>query len=110
MMFKRQGTGIMQRTLANDYIPLKNVSQECNELVKKMLEPDPLKRMTVQEVMQHPWFLKQLNKNVLRFNDQVVKQLTEHPRLSDEMIHDIRRILRGQEELNVNPSMDLTRR
>jgi serine/threonine-protein kinase SRK2 len=101
---------VVQRTLANDYIPLKNVSQECNELVRKMLEPDPLKRVTVQEVMQHPWFLNQLNTKVLSFNDQVVKQLTEHPRLTDEMIYDIRRILRGQEEIKVNPSMDLTRR
>lgn len=105
-------TGIMQRTLANDYIPLKNVSQECNELIKNMLEPDPVKRVTVQEVMQHPWFSNQVNKKVLSFNDQVVKQLTEHPRLTDEMIYDIRRILRGQEEIKVNPStfMDLTRR
>ena len=100
----------MQRTLANDYVPLKNVSQECNDLVKKMLEPDPLKRINVQQVMQHPWFLNQLNKKVKSFNDQVVKQLTERPRLSDEMVFDIRRILRGQQELTVNPSMDLARR
>jgi len=100
----------VQRTLANDYVPLKNVSQECNDLVKKMLEPDPLKRINVQQVMQHPWFLHQLNKKVKSFNDQVVKQLTERPRLSDEMVFDIRRILRGQQELTVNPSMDLARR
>jgi len=100
----------MQRTLANDYIPLKNVSQECNELVKAMLEPDPLKRIDVQQLMQHPWFLQRVNKKVLNFNDQVVKQLTERPRLTDEMIFDIRRILRGQQELTVNPSIDIDRK
>jgi len=33
-----------------------NVSQECLHLLKNMLQVDPRTRLTMEEVMNHPWF------------------------------------------------------
>ncbi|XP_034687435.1 calcium-dependent protein kinase 8-like isoform X2 [Vitis riparia] len=35
--------------------PWPKVSDKAKELVKKMLDPDPKKRLTAQEVLDHPW-------------------------------------------------------
>uniref|UniRef100_A0A6P6FZF7 non-specific serine/threonine protein kinase n=1 Tax=Ziziphus jujuba TaxID=326968 RepID=A0A6P6FZF7_ZIZJJ len=35
--------------------PWPRVSDNAKDLVKKMLEPDPNKRLTAQEVLDHPW-------------------------------------------------------
>jgi len=32
------------------------LSQGCKELIKAMLEVDPLKRITIEEIRRHPWF------------------------------------------------------
>ncbi|KAG8370968.1 hypothetical protein BUALT_Bualt13G0038400 [Buddleja alternifolia] len=35
--------------------PWPKVSDNAKDLVKKMLEPDPSRRLTAQQVLQHPW-------------------------------------------------------
>ncbi|XP_052201199.1 calcium-dependent protein kinase 8-like [Diospyros lotus] len=35
--------------------PWPKVSENAKDLVKKMLEPDPKKRLTAQQVLEHPW-------------------------------------------------------
>ncbi|XP_004513770.1 calcium-dependent protein kinase 8-like [Cicer arietinum] len=35
--------------------PWPNVSDNAKDLVKKMLDPDPKRRLTAQEVLDHPW-------------------------------------------------------
>ncbi|XAR68536.1 Non-specific serine/threonine protein kinase [Bertholletia excelsa] len=35
--------------------PWPKVSRNAKDLVKKMLEPDPSKRLTVEQVLNHPW-------------------------------------------------------
>ncbi|KAF3629423.1 hypothetical protein FXO38_27694 [Capsicum annuum] len=35
--------------------PLPKVSDNAKDLVKRMLNPDPSKRLTAQEVLDHPW-------------------------------------------------------
>lgn len=34
------------------------VSDECKDLIKKMLVIDPQKRLTAQQVLKHDWFVK----------------------------------------------------
>ncbi|KAK9673638.1 hypothetical protein RND81_12G180400 [Saponaria officinalis] len=41
--------------------PWPKVSDNAKDLVKKMLNPDPKKRLTAQEVLDHPW-LQNINK------------------------------------------------
>ncbi|KAL6499619.1 Calcium-dependent protein kinase 8 [Orobanche gracilis] len=35
--------------------PWPNVSDNAKDLVKKMLHPDPIRRLTAQQVLEHPW-------------------------------------------------------
>ena len=34
----------------------KKLSENCKDLISKMLEPDPSKRITLREIRDHPWF------------------------------------------------------
>ncbi|GAU43642.1 hypothetical protein TSUD_24110 [Trifolium subterraneum] len=38
--------------------PWPKVSDNAKDLVKKMLDPDPKRRFTAQEVLDHPWLIK----------------------------------------------------
>ncbi|KAJ9537325.1 hypothetical protein OSB04_030058 [Centaurea solstitialis] len=37
--------------------PWPKVSENAKDLVKKMLDPDPKRRLTAQQVLEHPWLL-----------------------------------------------------
>lgn len=55
-------------TLENEWA---HVSNDARELVFRMLEPDPNKRITIPEAIKHPWFMKknihkQVGSEVLR--------------------------------------------
>ena len=43
------------RIVAADFQQPLHVSLECKHLLARMLTPDPSKRITVAEIMQHPW-------------------------------------------------------
>ncbi len=46
---------LFPRIVAADYEQPKRVSEDCRHLLKRMLTPDPNKRVTIPEIMQHPW-------------------------------------------------------
>jgi serine/threonine protein kinase len=35
---------------------LRNVSQNCRDLLGRMLEPDPTQRISAADALTHPWF------------------------------------------------------
>lgn len=37
-------------------------------------DADPTKRMSITEVMKHPWYLKNLSPGVIGYNDALVKE------------------------------------
>ena len=41
-----------------DHKEFEMVSNECKDLITKMLVKDPKKRLTAQQVLQHEWFKK----------------------------------------------------
>jgi len=94
---------LVRRTMNNVFDSVPNVSKDCNELLRKMLHSDPTTRISIEDLMKHPWFLKSLNKGVAQFNDRVVKQLTDAPRVNDQMVVDVRKILRGESKTVVKP-------
>ncbi|GMH45774.1 hypothetical protein BSKO_13737 [Bryopsis sp. KO-2023] len=44
------------------------ISEGCVDLLKKMLEPSPSNRITLQEIKSHPWFLKGLPEGFIDYN------------------------------------------
>lgn len=53
-------TLVMQRTLSGHYQIPAHVSSQLQDLIRKILVVDPLKRMTIEEIAQHPWFADRL--------------------------------------------------
>lgn len=37
-----------------------NLSLQCKDLISKLIEPDPKKRLTIHEIQQHPWIANRL--------------------------------------------------
>lgn len=48
------------------------MSPECLDLLKKLLLPDPLKRINMQGIMSHPWFLQDLPAEAVSMNDKYI--------------------------------------
>lgn len=48
---------VLQRVIRADYTFPRNIpiSEECKDLLRKILVVDPTKRLSVQQVQQHPW-------------------------------------------------------
>lgn len=36
------------------------ITPDVKDLINKMLQPNPVKRITMSEIKEHPWFLKDL--------------------------------------------------
>lgn len=41
------------------YMPI-YISDEVKDLINKMLQPNPVKRISMKEIKQHPWYLQDL--------------------------------------------------
>jgi len=40
------------------FVPPNGVSDECHSLIRRILNPDPTKRATIEEIREHPWVNK----------------------------------------------------
>ncbi|KAI4365902.1 hypothetical protein MLD38_021842 [Melastoma candidum] len=60
--------------------PWPQVSDTAKNLVRKMLEPDPSKRLTAQQVLDHPWI-----QNAKRFKKKALRVIAESE--SAEQVH-----------------------
>ena len=47
------------------------VSDELRDLLSKILVEDPQQRISMQGIMAHPWFKKDLPEGVLEMNDEL---------------------------------------
>lgn len=75
----RRFTLVLERVMNVQYsfpegIP---VSDECKDLLSKVLVGRPSKRYTIQQIQQHPWYLKDLPKGVIQMNNECLK-LKDH--------------------------------
>jgi serine/threonine-protein kinase SRK2 len=63
---------MIQRILHVDYaVPSHiRVSDDCKDLLKKVLVADPAKRITVEGIYNHPWYCKNLPPGVKEMNDR----------------------------------------
>lgn len=49
------------------------VSKDGRDLLRKLLTNNPGKRATIQEVMEHPWYMEGLPPSALKMNDVYLK-------------------------------------
>ena len=54
-----------------EFPPHVRVSRDCRDLLKQILVPEPAKRFTVEDIQQHPWYLKDLPPGVKEMNDNL---------------------------------------
>lgn len=67
---ERRFQNILQRILRVEYTFPQSVpvSDDCKDLVSRILVGDPDRRITVQQILQHPWYLKGLPPGVIDMN------------------------------------------
>ncbi|GMH37923.1 hypothetical protein BSKO_05807 [Bryopsis sp. KO-2023] len=53
------------------------VSDDCCNLIAGLLHPDPKKRLTMEGILSHPWFMKNLPEGFHAFNKRVAKKNVE---------------------------------
>jgi serine/threonine-protein kinase SRK2 len=63
---------MIQRILHVDYAVPQHVklSEECRDLLRRVLVADPTKRISLDEVYSHPWYAKNLPPGVREMNDR----------------------------------------
>ena len=65
--------GFLQRILKVEYDFPSNlkVSQNCRDLLSKILVDKPEKRITIPEIQKHPWYVEDLPPGVAEMNDNL---------------------------------------
>ncbi|KAG2499684.1 hypothetical protein HYH03_002619 [Edaphochlamys debaryana] len=73
------------------------VSEACRDLLKRILVPDPGKRITMEGVLNHPWFLEELPEGARGFNATLVEEQERDPPRCEQSMEEINAILRSAE-------------
>jgi serine/threonine protein kinase len=65
---------LLQRILRVDYEFPSSVklSTDCKDLISRLLVADPTKRITLPEILRHPWYLQDLPPGVAEMNDELL--------------------------------------
>ncbi|GAB4816879.1 hypothetical protein N2152v2_003925 [Parachlorella kessleri] len=74
------------------------LSEPCRDLIAKMLVSDPLQRLSVQQVLQHPWCSEGLQAEVLSFNESLVASSLANPP-SPQVLEEIKSIVREAQQV-----------
>jgi serine/threonine-protein kinase SRK2 len=72
-MTSRNSKKMIQRILKVEYEfpPHVKVSDDCRDLLGKILVDKPEKRITIPEIQQHPWYVEDLPPGVAEMNDNL---------------------------------------
>ena len=54
-----------------------HLSKSAKDLIKRLMEPEPAKRMTAAEVLQHPWIKGEASKNAIKGSDKGLRRFKE---------------------------------
>ena len=50
-----------------------SISESCTDLLSRLLDPDPSRRATAEQVLKHPWFLSDLPPGALQLNNTLLR-------------------------------------
>ena len=54
-------------------LALQGLTAECTDLLCRLLEVDPDKRITVQQVLKHPWFTQDMPEGLRHLNENLLQ-------------------------------------
>jgi serine/threonine-protein kinase SRK2 len=93
--------GMMDRIVSQPWVipPGVEVSQECRDLLGRMLVREPDERATMEGIQKHPWFLANLPVEAVSMNDAYLR---DEDYSGVQSVEDIRRLL--QEAQTPGPS------
>ncbi|GLI69926.1 hypothetical protein VaNZ11_014654 [Volvox africanus] len=103
---RAQRDAIVRRIAAADWrVPANvSISPSCHDLLSRILVPDPTKRITMDGILAHPWFLDELPEGALGFNAALVEEQAADPPRCEQTMEEIDAILRlAEEELHAQP-------
>eukprot|EP00210_Caulerpa_lentillifera_P009177 g8749.t1 len=63
----------------------RRVSEDCQNLLNGLLQPNPRNRLSLEEVWEHPWFKNSLSEEAYEWNTTLVK---EQSGVSDQLMND----------------------
>ncbi len=66
---------IVNENIRYDYPKDKSISQECIEMVKLLLEKNPIKRVNYKKIESLPFFISKIRKNDLKFSQKMQKEI-----------------------------------
>ena len=80
---------------------LQGLTPECTDLLTRLLEVDPDKRITVQQILKHPWFVKDLPPGMADLNVNLLQvplslQSSGCKQTEEEIVEITNRAVRGQ--------------
>ena len=54
------------------------MSEECKDLIRKLLVTDPKKRLTASQALKHEWFTKnRATASTVEISDEVIRNLSD---------------------------------
>ncbi|KAJ7968046.1 Protein kinase [Quillaja saponaria] len=77
-----------------DYV---HISQDCRQLISRIFVANPAKRITIKEIKNHPWFLKNLPRELTEAA-QAIYYRRENPSFSLQKVEDIMKIVEQAKE------------
>eukprot|EP01024_Parvocaulis_polyphysoides_P068140 TRINITY_DN8262_c0_g1_i1.p1 TRINITY_DN8262_c0_g1~~TRINITY_DN8262_c0_g1_i1.p1 ORF type:complete len:419 (-),score=56.20 TRINITY_DN8262_c0_g1_i1:124-1380(-) len=80
---------MLERIDKGDFVVPKdlNLSEEVKWSLNGILEPDPEKRLTIDQIFQHPWFVVGLPSGVLEWNQKMLKKKPVLDQTDDEVLN-----------------------
>ncbi|XP_050372270.1 serine/threonine-protein kinase SRK2A-like [Argentina anserina] len=77
-----------------------HISQDCRHLLSRIFVADPARRITIEEIKKHPWFLKNLPRGLTK-EAQTILYREENQTSSLQSVEEIMKIV--QEAKNIPP-------
>nr|CAB3450008.1 unnamed protein product [Digitaria exilis] len=80
-----------------------HISQDCRQLLSRIFVANPAKRITIREIRNHPWFLKNLPRELTEaVQAKYYKKDNSAPTFSDQTVEEIMKIV---EEARTPPQL-----
>nr|XP_043627929.1 calcium-dependent protein kinase 7-like [Erigeron canadensis] len=106
--------GVAQAIIRSEYNlerdPWPKVSENAKDLVKKMLDPDPKRRLTAQQVLEHPWLFNAKAAPNVSLGEVVrsrLKQFAVMNKLKKKALRVIAELLSVEEVAGIKERFDL---